>query len=112
MSAQTHTPAPETAPVSGYPLPPTEKQIRYARQIALRTSHVLPWDTLQSRALLSQWITGHAALPANTPKPSERPATSRQVAFAERLAMRKHTNVPRECFQSAQIMSRWIDSLA
>lgn len=112
MSAQTHTPASESAPVSGYPLPPTEKQIRYARQIAMRTSDVLPWDTLQSRALLSQWITDHAALRANTPKPSERPATSRQVAFAERLAMRKRTNVPRECFQSAQMMSRWIDSLA
>ena len=36
--------------------------------------------------------------------------TSRQVAFAERLARIKRRAVPDECFRDRQLLSRWIDS--
>ena len=34
--------------------------------------------------------------------------SSRQVGFAEKLARRKRTHVPDECFRSRDLMSRWI----
>ncbi|MDB9804462.1 hypothetical protein OAC22_01045 [bacterium] len=37
-------------------------------------------------------------------------ASSKQVAFAERLARAKRRSVPDECFKSRELMSRWIDS--
>ena len=35
--------------------------------------------------------------------------SSKQVAFAERIARLKRREIPRECFQNRQLMSRWID---
>ena len=36
--------------------------------------------------------------------------TSKQVAFAERLARIKRRAVPDECFRDRQLLSHWIDS--
>jgi len=41
--------------------------------------------------------------------PSDRPS-SKQVAFAERIARAKRRDVPEECFQSRDLMSRWISA--
>ena len=89
-------------------LPPTEKQLAYARKLALRNQVILPWDAQQDRLSLSRWISTQAAL-----RPAERPNTpsTRQVAFAEKLARIKRRQVPEECFRDRGLMSRWIDSL-
>lgn len=90
-------------------LPVTEKQVRYARELASRAGVALPRDAQQSRVALSQWID---AQKAQKPRPSgfANYPSARQVAFAEKLARRRHRDIPRECFQDRKMMSRWIDS--
>ena len=87
-------------------IPVTQRQLAYARALALRNQVVLPWETQQDRRALSRWIEAQAALPAadNGNRP-----TSKQVAFAERLARIKRRAVPDECFRDRGMMSRWID---
>lgn len=94
-------------PASGT-LPPTEKQILYARQLAMQANAILPWQAQQDRRALSRWIDAQKAS-AQASDAARRP-TSKQVAFAERLAAIKRTNVPDECFQDRLMLSRWIDS--
>ena len=86
------------------PLPPTQKQLDYARVLARRLDLAIPRAELADRRALSRWIDGHKA-------PSHGPgATSKQVAFAERIARIKRRTVPDECFRDAGMMSRWIDA--
>ena len=68
-----------------YALPATPKQIAYARLLALRNQTLLPWEVQQDRRSLSAWIDAQAKLKPGTQ--DSRP-TSKQVAFAERLANR------------------------
>ena len=42
--------------------PPSEKQLRYARLVAARLSHVIPWEAQQDRAALSKWISDREQL--------------------------------------------------
>ncbi|RME15574.1 MAG: hypothetical protein D6801_07150 [Alphaproteobacteria bacterium] len=93
----THTP----------PLPPTPKQLDYARAIARRLDMAIPRDRLEDRQALSRWIEAHRQAPGS---PGGRPATSRQVAYAEKIARLKRRAIPEECFRDAGLMSRWIDS--
>jgi hypothetical protein len=90
---------------------PTPAQVDYARKISQKLNAVIPWDDVQDRRALSNWIGAHqAAFKAATyRKHRTYGATSKQVAFAERLAMRKRTEVPAECFKDAGMMSKWID---
>ena len=85
--------------------PATERQIAYARSLALRNQSLLPWAVQQDRRSLSAWIEAQAKL---KPSESNRP-TSKQVAFAERLARIKRRAVPEECFRDRGLMSQWID---
>jgi hypothetical protein len=39
----------------------------------------------------------------------DRSPTSKQVAFAEKLARIKRRAVPEECFRNKELMSKWID---
>ncbi|QFT59022.1 hypothetical protein FIU94_09300 [Sulfitobacter sp. THAF37] len=92
----------------GQPLAATEKQMSYARILAAKTGDALPRGIERDRAALSAWIEAHKAAPpagkfANYP-------SSKQVAFAERIARLKRGTVPPECFQDKTLMSRWIDS--
>lgn len=88
-------------------LPVSEKQLRFARQIATRAGLALPDDVLCDRKKLSAWIDAHkSAAPsrfANYP-------SSKQVAFAERIARIKRRAVPDECFRDRTMLSHWIDS--
>ena len=59
------------------------------------------------RRSLSAWIEAQAKL-KSTAAADERP-TSKQVAFAERLARIKQRAVPDECFRDKGLMSKWID---
>ncbi|MDW3225160.1 MAG: hypothetical protein R8G34_20100 [Paracoccaceae bacterium] len=89
------------------PQPATEKQIRYAQSIAVKTGAALPSNASANRAALSAWIEVHKPKP-----PSGRFAnypSSKQVAFAERIARLKHRDIPRECFRDKVMMSKWID---
>lgn len=91
-----------------FALPATERQLSYARSLALRNQTVLPWAVQQDRRALSSWIDAQSKL-----RPSaviEALPSSKQVAFAERLARIKHRAVPEECFRDKGLMSRWIDS--
>lgn len=88
-------------------LPVSEKQLRYARQIAARTHKPLPGDVLEDRARLSAWIDSNKAAAAS--RFAEYPS-SKQVAFAERIARMKRRAVPEACFRDRKRMSRWIDS--
>ena len=89
-----------------FALPATERQIAYARSLALRNQSLLPWEVQQDRRSLSAWIEAQAGL-----KPVEdNHPTSKQVAFAERIAKMRRRAVPDECFRDRQLLSRWIDS--
>lgn len=90
-------------------VPPTPKQIAYARTIASRLHAVIPYESASDRRALSDWISRHQAQ-LNRRTPAGAGATSKQVAFAEQLARRKRLAVPDECFRDAGLMSRWIDS--
>lgn len=91
---------------SNFVIPVTQRQLAYARALALRNQTILPWEIQQDRRALSRWIEAQAALqPADN---GNRPS-SKQVAFAERLARLKRRAVPEECFRDRQLMSRWID---
>ena len=90
-----------------FAMPATERQIAYARSLALRNQTLLPWDVQQDRRLLSSWIDAQARL-----KPVsalDQLPSSKQVAFAERLAQIKRRAVPDECFRDKGLMSKWID---
>ena len=87
-------------------LPPTQKQMAYARSIAGQKNIVLPWDVQQDRRALSKWIDSAKEL---TSVQSDRPS-SKQVAYAERIARIKRRSIPHECFASRELMSRWIDA--
>lgn len=97
------SPAKGAAPVQ--PAPPTAKQLAYATSLATKQGTKLP-DNLD-RAALSQWIDAHKA--PRDGKFSNYPS-SKQVAFAERIATLKRNPVPPECFRDRDLMSRWIDS--
>lgn len=93
-------------------LPPTPKQVDFANAIASRLRAKIPQTSANDRRALSEWISVHQMkLKSSSRYDSARGshATSKQVALAERLAKRKRTSVPPECFQDAKLMSRWID---
>ena len=90
-----------------FAMPATERQIAYARSLALRNQTLLPWEVQQDRRALSSWIDAQAKL-----KPVsalDQLPSSKQVAFAERLARIKRRAVPDECFRDKGLMSKWID---
>ena len=92
-------------------LPASEKQIRFARALAERTGDVLPHELTQDRKRLSAWIDRHKTtrvVSATGGRFSNYPS-SKQVAFAERLARARRRDIPRECFRDRGLMSRWID---
>ncbi|MFG5383628.1 hypothetical protein ACEWPN_20930 [Yoonia sp. R2-816] len=90
-------------------LPVTEKQLSFARSIAQRSGIVLPWDVQQDRHRLSRWIDRNQGKKRET-SPFDDYPSSKQVAFAERIARYKRSEVPHECFKDKSLMSRWIDS--
>jgi len=92
-----------------YTLPPTPKQVDYARHLATRLGARIPADAASDRRALSEWIDRHKAR-ATAVRASGSGATSKQVAFAERLARAKRRAVPDECFRDAGMMSRWISA--
>ncbi len=96
-------------PQPGYILPPTPKQVDYARHLAARLGARIPAEAANDRRALSQWIDRHKARAA-AQRPPGSGATSRQVAFAERIARAKRRAVPEECFRDAKLMSRWISA--
>jgi len=90
-----------------FTLPPTPRQMSYARSLAQKNQTLLPWDVQQDRRSLSAWIDAQAQLKPVAdldPRP-----TSKQVAFAEKLARIKRRAVPDECFRDKGLMSKWID---
>ena len=89
-------------------LPPTAKQMAYARKVAGARNLVLPWDVQQDRKALSEWIDAQKQAVANGPRANL--PTSKQVAFAEKLARLRRTSVPDECFRDRQMLSNWIES--
>ena len=92
-------------------LPPTPKQTDYARAIASKLGAAIPADVAQDRAALSGWIgEQQARLKTRAAQPRDTRATSKQVAYAERIARAKHRSVPDECFRDAGLMSAWISS--
>ena len=88
-----------------FALPATPRQIAYARSLALRNQTLLPWEVQQDRRSLSHWIEAQAILkPVTDARPS-----SKQVAFAEKLARIKRRAVPDDCFRDKGLMAKWID---
>lgn len=89
-------------------LPATEKQQRFARQIAERSKAELPTDILSDRQRLSAWIDANKAKQEDN-KYSRYPS-AKQVKFAETISRKKRNPIPHECFRDKTLMSRWIDS--
>jgi len=91
-------------------LPVSDKQRRFAQLIATRAALEVPPEAQADRRAMSAWIDAHLPKrPGASPAVSRSPS-SRQVAFAERIARIKRRDVPRECFRDMGLMSRWIDS--
>ena len=88
---------------------PTEKQVRFAQKIAQRGGVLLPWDVLQNRRDLSNWIDQNAHILQRGNSALSALPSSKQVQFAERIARRKKLSVPDICFKDRQTMSQWID---
>ena len=88
-------------------VPATDRQLAYARALALRNRVSLPLDVQQDRRSLSAWIEAQAR---QRPAPRSPAPSARQVAFAETLARIKRRAVPDECFRDRGLMARWIDS--
>lgn len=88
-------------------LPVSEKQLRFARQIAARAHKPLPDAALSDRRKLSDWIDANKSTAAG--RFSNYPS-SKQVAFAERIARIKRRSVPDACFKDRTLMRHWIDS--
>jgi len=86
-------------------LPPSQKQLDFARAIARRLDARIPRAELEDRKALSRWIDAH-----KTGGPRGPGATSKQVAYAEKIARIKRRAIPDECFRDAGLMSRWIDA--
>ncbi len=84
--------------------PATEKQLAYAATLAARSGTKPPKNL--DRTALSKWIEAHKG---TRNRFSDIPS-SKQVAFAERIARLKRNPVPPECFRDRALMSRWIDS--
>lgn len=91
---------------AAFALPVTARQIAYARSLALRNKTLLPWEVQQDRRSLSAWIEAQAKL---APMTGNGPS-SKQVAFAERIARIRHRAVADECLRNRQLLSHWIDS--
>lgn len=91
-------------------LPVTDRQLRLAREIASRRAVELPDEVQQDRRAMSAWIEAHLARRPAGGRGDTACPSSKQVAFAERIARIKRRQVPRECFQDRGLMSRWIDS--
>ena len=91
---------------SDFNLPPTSRQLSYARSLAAKAHVALPPEHASDRRVLSRWIADQAARVAES---RGRPS-SKQVAFAERIARVKRRSVPDECFRDRSLMSKWIDS--
>lgn len=89
-------------------LPATEKQMTFARQIALSARTQVPVEVQGDRNRLSQWIDENKRRVPES-RFSHYPS-SKQVAFAERIARLKRRAVPPECFRDRLMMSKWIDS--
>lgn len=87
-------------------IPASEKQLRYARQIATRKRIVLPYDVQTDRRSLSEWIDRNKMAHVESAYGSY--PSSKQVAFAEQIARRKKRDVPDECFKDRSLMSAWI----
>ena len=103
-----HTYAPD--PSNDYHrIPVSPKQLRFARAIAARGPFALPDEAQTDRRSLSAWIDTHLEKQTRVSAFSRYPS-SKQVAFAERIARIKRRTVPQECFRDKGLMSRWIDS--
>ena len=92
-----------------YILPPTPKQVDFANVIATRLNTRIPVDATTDRRVLSEWIDQHKSK-STSPRTANGQATSKQVAFAERIARIKRRTVPQECFRDMGMMSRWINA--
>ena len=88
------------------PAPATEKQIAFARALAVKTGEKLPAAVLRDKASLSAWIDRAKRAPDGT---FSAYPSAKQVQFAERIARLKRRQIPAECFKDKVMMSRWID---
>ena len=61
----------------------TERQLSYARSLAQRNGVNLPWEVQLDRRSLSAWIDVQAKM---RPMETDGRPTSKQVAFAEKIA--------------------------
>lgn len=110
MSYQTYQPglfdpAQGALPIN-VPTPATEKQVAFARTLAVKTGTALPAALLHDKVGLSAWIDQAKRAPEG--RFSSYPS-AKQVQFAERIARLKRREIPAECFKDKVMMSRWID---
>ena len=91
-------------------LPVTQKQTQFAQRIAAQSDLRLPDEARLDRRAMSAWIDAHRPQRTIPTSQFSNYPSSKQVAFAERIARIKRRDVPQECFRDKQLMSRWIDS--
>ena len=91
-------------------VPASAKQLAFAQKIARDLHSPVPSEALVDRQTLSSWIDRNKGKAARPPSRFSNYPSSKQVAYAERIARMKRRSVPDECFRDKTLMSRWIDS--
>ncbi len=90
---------------------PTPAQVDFARKISQRLNQSIPVEDIRDRRALSNWIASHQGAFNSARVYARAPgATSKQVAYAEKIARRRRMTVPDECFRDSGLMSHWISS--
>lgn len=100
-------PMPEKNADGSYP--PSEGQLKFAKDIATALEEDIPPDAMADREKMKAWITEKKPLmPKKASGP--RPASSKQVSFAQKIAKKKGIPVPAECLSDGGKLSDWISA--
>lgn len=93
---------------------PSEAALTFARKIAAGTGQQISDEVLADRQALSKWIDQNKGkMPPKESSGGEAEApTSKQVGFAEQIAMRKCIEIPDETLRSRSMLSKWLDTHA
>lgn len=97
---------------------PTPAQVAYAGLLADKAGVPVPDEVRRDKTACRRFIEAHreaespptpAAPPANA-APASLPPTEKQLAFAQRLAIRAGVAIPPAVLNDRRLLSRWIDA--
>ncbi len=76
---------------------PSEKQVKFAMELARQIGEEIPGDILSDRRRLSRWIDAH------------KPPTQKQIDFARSVAEQLGEELPPEVLNNQKKLQKWLD---